>query len=226
MDSPKVTVVIPVYKQAHWLPDAIVSAQNQTVHCHIIVVNDGSPDNASRIAKMYGVEVIDKENGGLSSARNTGIKAAKTEWVLTLDADDRLHPTFLEKCLQKAEETGCDIVGTWQQEFGDRNGMYRFIDNPTFEMFMESNRINCCSLYRKKMWEDVGGYDETLKRGLEDWNLWLKATRKGYTVRVVPEALFFYRKHGVSMISHVAANEKEITDEMKNAFYKYEKTLQ
>lgn len=214
MDSPKVTIVIPVYKQAHWLPDAIVSAQNQTVPCDIIVVNDGSPDNASKIAKIYGVKVIDKENGGLSSARNAGIKEATTEWILTLDSDDKIHPTFVEKCLQKAEETGCDIVGTWQQEFGDRNGMYRFIDNPTFEMFMASNRINCCSLYRKKMWEDVGGYDEEMKSGYEDWYFNLKSAKRGNVIRIVPEPLFFYRKHGRSMVDEATEKHDKIVKYM------------
>lgn len=210
MGTPKVTVVIPCYKQAHWLPDAIVSAIDQTVPCEIIVVNDGSPDNTSKIARIYGAKVIDKENGGLSSARNAGIKEVTTEWVLTLDADDKLHPQFIEKTLAKAEETGCDIVGTWQQEFGDRNGMYRFIDNPTFEMFMQSNRINCCSLYRKKMWEGVGGYDENMKSGYEDWFYWLKATKKGYKIRVVNEPLFFYRKHGRSMVDDATDKHKDI----------------
>lgn len=210
MGTPKVTVVIPCYKQAHWLPDAIVSAIDQTVPCEIIVVNDGSPDNTSKIARIYGAKVIDKENGGLSSARNAGIKEATTEWVLTLDADDKLHPQFIEKTLAKAEETGCDVVGTWQQEFGDRNGMYRFIDNPTFEMFMEANRINCCSLYRKKMWEDIGGYDENMKSGYEDWFFWLKATKKGYKIRVVNEPLFFYRKHGRSMVDDATDKHEDI----------------
>lgn len=224
MDS--ISIIIPCFRQAHWLSDAIESALNQTVSCEVIVVNDGSDDNTSSVAQNYAVTLVEKENGGLSSARNAGINKATGKWILTLDADDKIAPDFVEKCLNHAKKTNCDIIGTWQQEFGDSNARYSFTDNPTHEMFLSSNRINCCSLYRKEMWEKVGGYDETLKRGLEDWHFWLKSTRHKYTVSVVPEYLFFYRKHGISMISYVAQNEAEITKEMKNAFYKYEKILQ
>lgn len=87
MDS--VSVVIPCYGQAHWLPDAIESALAQTVPCEVIVVNDGSPDNTSSVAQNYAVTLVEKENGGLSSARNAGIKKATGKWILTLDADDK-----------------------------------------------------------------------------------------------------------------------------------------
>ena len=100
MGMQKVSIIIPVYNHAQWLPDAISSALNQTVPCEVIVVNDGSPDNTSEVAKMFDVKLIEKENGGLSSARNAGIKEATGEWILTLDADDKIAPDFVEKCLQ------------------------------------------------------------------------------------------------------------------------------
>ena len=97
MGMQKVSIIIPVYNHAQWLPDAISSALNQTVPCEVIVVNDGSPDNTSEVAKMFDVKLIEKENGGLTSARNAGIKEATGEWILTLDADDKIAPDFVEK---------------------------------------------------------------------------------------------------------------------------------
>lgn len=208
MDS--VSIIIPCFRQAHWLPDAIESALNQTVPCEVIVVNDGSDDNTSSVAQNYAVTLVEKENGGLSSARNAGIKKATGTWILTLDADDKIAPDFIEKCLNHAKKTNCDIIGTWQQEFGDSNARYSFTDNPTHEMFLSSNRINCCSLYRKEMWEKVGGYDETMLSGYEDWQYWTRATKKGYTVSVVPEYLFFYRKHGESMVTEATKKHEEL----------------
>jgi glycosyltransferase involved in cell wall biosynthesis len=80
----KVSIVIPCYNQAHFLPDAIESAINQTYKdIEIIVVNDGSNDSTSEVAKRYKeVRLIEKENGHLSSARNAGIKAAKGTLIL------------------------------------------------------------------------------------------------------------------------------------------------
>lgn len=212
MDS--VTIIIPCYNQAHWLPDAIESALSQTIPCDVIVVNDGSPDNTSSVAQNYAVRLIEKENGGLSSARNAGIRKAKTTWVLTLDADDKIAPDFVEKCLAKAKTTNADIIGTGQQEFGDSNRQYQFLDNPSHEDFRSANRINCCSLFKKEIWESIQGYDENMKLGYEDWDFWLRATQKGYKVSVVNEFLFFYRKHGISMVTTARKHHKEIVDYM------------
>lgn len=203
----KVSIIIPCWNQAHWLSDAIESALNQTVKCEVIVVNDGSPDNTSEVARKYPVKLIEKENGGLSSARNAGIKASTGEYILTLDADDKILPEFVEKCLQADD----DIVGTGQQEFGDSNYLWNNQpEHPTHEHFKVANQINCCSLYKKEIWETVEGYDETMKHGLEDWDFWFQATKAGYTVTVLREPLFLYRKHGSSMISETAKYHEEV----------------
>lgn len=206
MGGEKVSIVIPCYGQAHYLEDAIESALTQTVLCEVIVVNDGSPDNTSEIAKKYPVRLVEKKNGGLSSARNAGIAVAKGEYILTLDADDIISQDFLEKTLGLD-----DIVGTQQQEFGDSHTLW--INNnlhPTFEDFKKANQINCCSLFKKEIWEKVGGYDESMRIGYEDWYFWLKATKAGYKVTIVPEPLFFYRKHGQSMVSNAVKHHDEI----------------
>lgn len=211
-----VSIVIPAYNQAHWLPEAIQSALNQTVPCEIIVVNDGSPDNTSEVAKMFNVKLIEKENGGLSSARNAGIKEAVGEWILTLDADDKIAPDFIEKCLKYKDEY--DIIGTGQEEFGDSNNKHIFKTNPTHEDFLQNNQINCCSLFRKEIWENIKGYDEHMKLGYEDWDFWIKATHAGYKVVTVPEYLFFYRKHGVSMVTKAIENHNQIKQYMLSKY--------
>lgn len=201
----KVTIVIPCYNHAQYLPEAIESALAQTIPCEVIVVNDGSTDNSSEIAKKYPVKVIDKENGGLSSARNAGIKEATGEWILTLDSDDKIDPKFIEKTIGKN-----DIVATGQQEFGDTNRAW-FPRNEIFhELFQFGNQINCCSLYKKKVWETIGGYDENMREGYEDWDFWYRATKAGFKISVVPELLFFYRKHGTSMVTHAIKNHDRL----------------
>lgn len=214
----KVSIIIPCYNQAQWLPDAVNSATNQTVSCEIIIVNDGSTDNTDEVAKQFYVDkYIVKENGGLSSARNAGIKEATGEWILTLDADDKISPEFVEKCLKYKDEY--DIIGTGQEEFGDSNNKSLFKTNPTLQDFVQNNQINCCSLYRKEIWETIGGYDEEMRLGYEDWDFWLRATQKGYKVITIPEYLFFYRKHGVSMVTKAIENHNQIKQYMLNKLY-------
>ena len=89
-----ISIIIPCYNQAEYLPQAIESALNQKTgeDFEVIVVNDGSTDNSLEIAKSYkGIKVISQVNKGLSSARNTGIMNAIGDYILFLDADDNFY---------------------------------------------------------------------------------------------------------------------------------------
>src|SRR3954469_14899324 len=92
-----VAVVIPCYKQANYLPDAIQSVLDQTHdRVEIVVVDDGSPDNTREVAARYAtVRYVRQENQGLASARNTGIRESVSPYLVFLDADDRLLPNAL-----------------------------------------------------------------------------------------------------------------------------------
>lgn len=214
MEKVEVTVIIPCYKQAHFLKECIESVRNQTVQvAEIIVVDDGSPDNTSEVANMLGVRCIKQFNKGLPAARNTGIKATKTEYVLPLDADDKLHPQFLEKTLPHINKY--QVVSTWLQTFGKENrkwGSDKLV--PTLGLMKSQNQINCCSLFRRDMWVNIGGYDENMRDGFEDWEFWIRAMIAGYTIKIVPEYLFFYRRHEVSMFKEAMKKREQILDYM------------
>jgi len=204
----QVTVVIPCYNQAKYLKDAIKSVMAQTVKCKIIVVNDGSTDDTNSIAEKYDVVYIEQPNKGLSAARNAGIKAAKTHYVLPLDADDKLHGTMVEKCLK--EIPYYDIVSANQRQFQNSNALVVFPERPTHESFLQGNQLHCTAIFKKEMWKALGGYDENMKFGYEDWDFWVRATKHGYSVKTIQDYLFFYRKHGNSMINDAHARHKQL----------------
>src|SRR5262245_48924076 len=109
-NSPLVSIVIPCFKQGHFLGEAIESVLNQSYPNHeIIVIDDGSPDNTSQVASHYaGVRLIRQENQGLSAARNRGISESHGEFLVCLDADDRLLPGALESgltCMSERPES-------------------------------------------------------------------------------------------------------------------------
>jgi glycosyltransferase involved in cell wall biosynthesis len=215
--SDKVSIIIPCYKQAHFLPDAIESALAQTyTNIEVIVVNDGSPDNTSEVARSYGdnVILIEQENAGLSAARNTGIRNATGTYILPLDADDKIDPDFITKTIGID-----DIVCTGLHTFGNEDRCWiTDCERPEYQHFIQRNRINCCSLYKKSMWEAIGGYDEGMKMGFEDWDFWIRATRAGYTVSIVREWLFWYRKHSVSMFRDAQERRQQIIDYMMTKY--------
>src|SRR5204863_2461379 len=117
--APLTSIVIPCYNQAHFLPEAIESALSQTHRpIEVIVVDDGSPDNAAEVVARYPhVRYVRQENQGLGGARNAGFRVSKGEYIVFLDADDRLTPNALEShlaCFAVHSEAGF-VVGDIDQ---------------------------------------------------------------------------------------------------------------
>lgn len=205
---PGVSVVIPCWNQARFLPDAVESVRQQTFgDWEIVIVNDGSPDDTSvvaiRLAAQGGrITLIEKPNGGLSSARNAGIRAASGAYVFMLDADDRIRPTMLERtkaALDARERVG--FAYSHIQHFGDVDTVYPLPDFDRATLISRDNNVCGSALVRKSMWRQVGGYDEAMREGYEDWNFWLSCVEKGWEGHCIHEPLFCYRKHGQSMLT-------------------------
>jgi glycosyltransferase involved in cell wall biosynthesis len=208
----KVSIIIPCYNYAKYLPQAIESAMEQTYkNMEIIVVDDGSTDNTYAVAREFPVMVIHQENKGLSAARNTGIRAAFGDWVFPLDADDMILSTCIEKCIGRA-----DIVCPGLQEFGERRNFQFIGEDLTVEGFKKNNQMHASCLYRKSVWSKLGGYDELMCDGYEDWDLWLRAKIAGFSMVGVDEPLFFYRIHGDSMVHKTHLKHNEVKSYMLN----------
>lgn len=207
MDSSQlVTVIIPCYKQAHLLEGAIKSVLNQTYkQIEIIVVDDGSPDNVKAVCKKYinRLRYVYRANGGLSSARNTGLKEARGNFVKFLDSDDLLYPKQIELQVADLELRNADMSITDYDFYYKNNSIKELKVNllnlePLGE-FIKNNLIPVHSaLIRKKMVDLVGGFDESLT-ACEDYDLWLRVLLVGCRViktdytgcvyRIIPKSL-------------------------------------
>ncbi|MBT8376653.1 MAG: glycosyltransferase family 2 protein [Bacteroidia bacterium] len=214
-----VSVIVPCYNQAHYLQSSLQSLLEQIyTNWECIIVNDGSPDNTEEIAKQWckkdkRFSYISKQNGGLSSARNAGIAKSKGDFILPLDADDLLHPKYLQltvPLLQKSDNIA--IVSCFSQFFdGDKDNVIHQLKpvGTTVHAILFENELIATSLYRKASWVEVGGYDETMKNGFEDWEFWLSILKSGKEYRVVDEFLFYYRKAKASMLVDTLENHRE-----------------
>ena len=113
---PKVSIIVPVYNVENYITYCLESLVNQTLDdLEIIIVNDGSTDNSEKIIKKYekkytNIIYLKKENGGLSDARNFGMKYAKGEYIAFLDSDDFVDKTIYEKMYEKAQKEQADYV--------------------------------------------------------------------------------------------------------------------
>ena len=210
-----VSIIVPCYKQAHYLDQSLQSVLDQSYeNWECIIVNDGSPDDTEEVAKRWNekdsrFKYLKKENGGLSSARNAGIAMANGIYILPLDADDVLHPQILKKLKPLLQDEAIKITSSYTDFFdksiSNKVGQLRPISGNVHDQ-LHVNQLIATSMYRKSSWEQVGGYDESMKKGFEDWEFWLRLLKDGSSFHIVPEVLFYYRKAKKSMLVNTLAN--------------------
>ena len=126
----KISVVIPAYNAAVFLPRSIASVRAQTLQpVEVIVVDDGSTDDTKAVAAELGVRVITRTNSGPSAAKNTGIRMASGDWIALLDADDRWSPEKLERQAKRASSETI-LIYTGIRVFDDHriHGMWPAVD--------------------------------------------------------------------------------------------------
>lgn len=201
---PAVSVVIPCYNQGQYLAEAVASVDAQTfTDWEIIVVDDGSTAAATQeILERFNhprARLIRSPNRGIGGARNLGISHAAGRYILPLDCDDRIAPTYLAQAVALLEtRADLGIVYCRAEFFGSQSGPWLL---PPFRLpdFIFEPCIFCSALFRRADWELVGGYNPALRRGYEDHDFWLALVGRGRGVHQLPEVLFHYRRTPQSM---------------------------
>ncbi len=203
-----ISVIIPCYQQAHFLATAIDSVRSQTYDgAEIIVVNDGSPDDTASVARRYGdrIAYLERPNGGLSAARNTGLVAATGEFVQFLDADDLLAPDMHANSIA-AHQRMPRVAGTYCS-FARIDGTGKHLrdyaaapeTDDEFHRLLGGNPWPCHTVVvRRSALPPPPIFDAGL-RSCEDWDLWLRIALRGGTFRRIHSVGASYRTHGSSM---------------------------
>jgi glycosyltransferase involved in cell wall biosynthesis len=211
--APLVSVVIPCYGQAAYLEEAIESVLAQTyAQVEIVVVDDGSPDNAARVAGRFPwVRCVRQANAGLAAARNAGIRESEGELIVFLDADDRLLPRALEAGVEelRAHPEAAFAFGRYRRisSYGWplENDEQPRPDADPYSVFLRYNYagIPATGIFRRSALEEAGNFDETLP-GAEDYDLGLRLSRL-HAVRPHDQEVAEYRVHGSSMSQDAGA---------------------
>jgi glycosyltransferase involved in cell wall biosynthesis len=181
------TDIIPCYKQAHMLGDAIESALAQTYpHAEVVVVDDGSPDDPGAVVARYpSVRLVRQANRGSAAARNAGLWASRGEYVVFLDGDDVLLPHALDTGMR--ELTACPacafVHGACERRNLDGTQLrYRPPVVGEVDLYLKLLRGNsvrqlATMVFRRTALEAVGGFDEE-RRQAQDWDLYLRITQR------------------------------------------------
>lgn len=179
--TPLFSAVIPCYNHGSYLKKSIGSIEKiNNIPIEIIIVDDGSTDDATQkelaLLKQQGYNIISQPNAGPGSARNNGISHAKGKYIIPLDADDLIRSEYVQKAYEVFEsKENIHVVYADFQRFGDLDTIVKYEPFCIQDLIIK-NSIGACAIFRKEVWEHVGGYDETLKLGYswEDWDFWLK----------------------------------------------------
>jgi glycosyltransferase involved in cell wall biosynthesis len=217
-DEIKVSVIVPCFNHGRYLRDCItsVAAQNYR-HLEVIVVNDGSTDDSKEVAEaclqefpQLRIRIVTQANSGQPAiARNAGIRLARGEFILPLDADDQIDSGYLGKGMRTFEgNDGVDVVFADMlvcNQYGQQRKSAGKLDRDALK---QSNQFAYCSLFRKSLWEKIGGYRENI-RGYEDWDFWLAASLAGAQGAYLPAIglVFNERIDGVyaqTIVQHTA----------------------
>lgn len=207
-----VSVVIPAYNYARYLPEAIFSVLAQTyTTLELIIVDDGSTDDTADLCARYAdprFRYIRQENAGLSAARNTGIHHARHSHVAFLDADDRWEPGFLAAVADEfsrldarfaAVATACSRIDTHGELLPPPRQNFLLQGELTVATFCLRNRpLSSSIVVRRSVFEECGGFDTSL-RSSEDRDMWIRLTARGHRFFYLVAPLAAIRRHPQNM---------------------------
>lgn len=199
----KVSIIMPCYNDGAYIKEAVASVRAQTYpNIELVIVDDGSDDpNTLKVLEQLEAEgacLLHTNRLRPAGARNAGISAASGEYILPLDADDWIEPTYIEKAvevLDSSEKVG--VVYCHADLFGEQTGPWELPDYSLDKMLLD-NIVFVTALFRKEDWCKVGGYRTTMVHGMEDYDFWLAILELGREIRQLPETLFHYRIKPVS----------------------------
>lgn len=207
--TPPIAVVLPVYKGAAYLAEAIESVLAQTLPAaEFLVIDDGSPDDSAAIAGRYaGVELVRQANAGVSASRNRGVERARSPWIAFLDQDDIWEPAKLERQMATlAANPEADVCFCGQQGLLQVAGTETFTRNgisipPTSGvakgLYDRLRFVPSCTLVRRSAFLAAGGFRSSAQP-CEDWDLWLRMEQNGAKFVTIPESLLLYRLHATN----------------------------
>lgn len=204
--SPQISVLMPVYKTAPYLREAMDSMLAQTFgDFELIVLNDGSPDEAEAIIDSYTDERIvrytGKTNVGLANILNIGIDMARGKYIARMDSDDISLPNRLQVQFDYLEQhPDIDLVSVAMQQFGDGSKIMRY-DNATedikFNALFFSPVLHASSMWRKERFARLRYEQEYVPA--EDYRLWTQALLTGMRMRNLPDVLYLYRQYATQV---------------------------
>lgn len=202
--QPLVSIIIPCYNTAQYIAETIQSVVEQTyANWQCIITNDGSTDSTEDVLQKFiagdsRFTCYAQNNSGPSVARNLAISNAQGEYILPLDGDDKISPNYVEECVKAISSSNkIKLAYGAGVKFGIKNENWD-LKPYTWDTLLFGNCIHCSGMYRKADWAAAGGYDITMRDGLEDWEFWISLLNEYAEVVMLTNITFYWRIKEVS----------------------------
>ena len=212
-----ISIIVPCYNYGHYILDALKSIEAQSFNdWECIIVNDGSTDNSRAVIEKYiendsRFKLINITNSGVSTARNTAVGHAKGLYIFPLDADNKLHPECLSKCIAEFyRDENLRVVYTEAELFGEESGLWN-LPEFDYKTMLKYNMIDNSCMFPRKEFERVGGYRRNMIYGLEDWDFMIALLYGSIPGQVIKihEPLYYYRVNSAGRRLTVAAGSRQ-----------------
>lgn len=210
MDSPVVTVLLPVYNCERFLAEAIHSILDQTfTNFEFLIIDDGSTDQSAQVITAFKderIRLLQQENSGLAATLNRGISLARGRYIARQDQDDVSYPDRLARQVDFMQANpDCVLLGTWAQIIEVDRAVNRFHRHPVsgdelrYLMYFNNPFVHSSVMLRKTALDQVGGYTtDPDRQPPEDFELWSRLSRAGQIANI-GEVLLSYREISGSM---------------------------
>lgn len=227
--NPLISIIIPYYNCAKYIEETLQSIEQQSyTNFEVILVNDGSDQaNTAFLEKLLeeksNIQYIYQENKGVSSARNAGARLAQGDFLLFLDADNKIHTTYLEKTSDiLIHNPNCKITYTKAEFFEAQTGEWILPPYDGFKNLLQGNMIDMLALIRRFDFIKLGGFDENLQTH-EDWDYWIRLLQDDGKVIRLNEILYSYRKRITkdSLMDILSKNPKQLHLDWQKIYIKH-----
>lgn len=218
----KVSVIIPCYNMGDYVMEAVNSVLSYPYQdiIEIIIINDGSNDNGYTKQILDAIDndnitIVHQENFGLGKARNNGINLAKGDYVLPLDADNKIRHEYIDNGISILDSNpNIGICYGNLKQFGTSN-LDVIVGSFDASKLIVKNYIDACVMLRKEAWRTINGYDENMPvMGYEDWDINLRLFFSGWKFQYINTVLFDYRLREDSMLVNSNQNRALLLDYM------------
>ncbi len=215
-----ILIAIPCHDDGTYLLEAAESALGQSAPARVVIVDDGSTDDRTlgvleQLSRDPSIVLLRQENRGLPAARNAAIAEQPGNYIVCLDADDRLDPLHCERLREVLEgNPPLGFAYPSVKMFGESSRRWHI---PAFNglALLADNIVPYCGMFRRSVWESAHGYAEELSDGYEDWDFWLSALEHGWIGAYVPDVCFSYRRRPGSLISRANTKRPELKQKLR-----------